>query len=62
VVPRYPGHVIDFTWPYEAVAIARLNVTNPYAVIGKRLLNLFPNIQGTRIFQAYVEVAESGNH
>ncbi len=54
------GLIVDFIWLYENAAIARLNGTDPDAVIGKRLLNLFPGIRGTRIFETYVEVAETG--
>lgn len=52
--------VVDFTWIYENPAIARLNGTDPEAVVGRRLLELFPGHRGTPLMQAYVQVAESG--
>ncbi len=54
------GRVVDFIWLYENLAIARLNGTNPGEIIGRRLLDLFPGYRGTRIFETYVKVAETG--
>ena len=54
------GRVVDFTWIYENAAIARLNGTDPGAVVGKRLLELFPGHRETPILRAYQKVAESG--
>jgi len=54
------GRVIDFTWVYENSAIARLNGTDPNAIEGMRLLELFPGHRGTAILDTYQEVAESG--
>ncbi len=54
------GAIIDFSWVYENQAIANINKTDPKEVIGKRLLDLFPSHQGTELFDAYVQVAESG--
>jgi PAS domain S-box-containing protein len=52
--------VIDFTWVYENAAIARLNGTDPEAVVGRRLLELFPGHRDTPLLRAYQQVAESG--
>jgi PAS domain S-box-containing protein len=52
--------VVDFTWVYENAAIARLNGTDSEAVVGRRLLELFPGHRGTPILRAYQQVAESG--
>jgi PAS domain S-box-containing protein len=54
------GKIVDFTWLYENDAIARLNGTDPKAVIGQRLLELFPGHQGTAFFKSYTQVAETG--
>jgi PAS domain S-box-containing protein len=54
------GQIVDFTWVYENAAIARMNGTNQTAVMGKRVLELFPNHTETPFYKAYVEVAESG--
>lgn len=54
------GLIVDFTWLYENTAIARLNGTDPDAVIGKNLLDLFSGLRKTRIFETFVEVAETG--
>jgi len=52
--------VVDFTWVYENATVARLNGTDPEAVVGKRLLELFPGHRGTAFLRAYQQVAESG--
>jgi len=52
--------VVDFTWIYENAAVARLNGTDPEAVVGRRLLELFPGHRGTPFLRAYQQVAESG--
>jgi PAS domain S-box-containing protein len=54
------AEIIDFTWVYENQAIARINGTDPQEVIGKRLLDLFPDHSGTAIFEAYIDVANLG--
>lgn len=52
--------IIDFTWVYENQAIALINQTDPHEIIGKRLLDLFPEHRGTIIFEAYKHVANTG--
>jgi diguanylate cyclase (GGDEF)-like protein/putative nucleotidyltransferase with HDIG domain len=54
------NRVVDFSWVYENIAIARLNGTDPALVVGKRFLDLFPNYRNTKIFQVYQQVAQSG--
>lgn len=54
------GDVIDFYWVYENEAIAAINGTDSRAVIGKRLLELFPSHRGSEVFDAYVLVAATG--
>jgi PAS domain S-box-containing protein len=54
------GRAVDFIWVYENAAIARLNGTDPEAVVGKRLLELFPGHRDTPILRAYQQVADSG--
>jgi PAS domain S-box-containing protein len=56
------GRVEDFTWVYENAMIARLNGTEPKAVVGRRLLELFPEHRGSKFMIAYQQVAESGEH
>jgi PAS domain S-box-containing protein len=56
------GKVVDFTWVYENQTIARINDTDPDKVIGKRLLDLFPSHLGTPLFEAYCQVAETGEN
>jgi len=51
------GEIIDFAWVYENQAIARINQTVPEKVIGKKLLDLFPDHSGTSVFEAYKHVA-----
>lgn len=54
------GRVVDFIWVYENATIARLNGTDPEAVVGKRLLELFPSHAGSHFLKAYQQVAETG--
>ena len=54
------GEIIDFTWVYENNTIARINGTDPEEVKGKRMLDLFPTHKGTSIFEAYINVSNSG--
>ena len=51
---------MDFTWVYENAAIARMNGTDPKVVVGRRLLELFPGHRGSSFFEAYQQVAETG--
>jgi len=54
------GQVVDFTWVYENAAIAELNGTDRDAVVGKRLLELFPGHRDTALMKSYIQVAQSG--
>jgi PAS domain S-box-containing protein len=54
------GNVVDFTWVYENDAIARLNGTDPHAVLGKSLLSLFPGHQDSQFFEMYIRTAVTG--
>lgn len=54
------GEIIDFTWIYENQAIANINQTDPQNIIGKRLLDLFPDHRGTIIFETYKHAANTG--
>lgn len=54
------GEIVDFTWVYENSAVARINSTNPGEIIGKRLLELFPNHKGTSVFESYLIAANTG--
>ena len=54
------GEIFDFTWVYENSAVARINSTNPGEIIGKRLLELFPNHKGTSVFESYLIAANTG--
>lgn len=54
------GEIVDFTWVYENLAIARINGTDPEEVKGKRLLDLFPTHEGTALWETYTDVADTG--
>ncbi|MGE4415207.1 MAG: PocR ligand-binding domain-containing protein [Bacteroidales bacterium] len=54
------GEIIDFTWVYENQAIALINQTDPQKIIGKRVLDIFPDHRETIIFEAYKHVANTG--
>jgi two-component system, cell cycle sensor histidine kinase and response regulator CckA len=56
------GQIVDFTWVFENAAIARMNGTEPEAVIGRRLLDLFPGHRDSQFLKVYQEVAESGEY
>jgi PAS domain S-box-containing protein len=53
------GHVFDFTYVYENAAIARLNGTDPAAVVGRRVLEVNPSHAQSPFHKAYQQVAES---
>ena len=54
------GEIVDFEWIYENETIAAINGTKPAEVSGKRLLDLFPEHAGTPLFDAYLQVAATG--
>jgi len=54
------AEIFDFVFVYENQAIARINKTDPDKVIGKRVLELFPAHSGTALFEAYKQVAMTG--
>jgi PAS domain S-box-containing protein len=54
------GRIVDFIWIYENAAVARLNGTDPEAIVGQRLLDRFPGHRDTPILRAYQQVAEIG--
>jgi PAS domain S-box-containing protein len=54
------GGIVDFTWVYENAANARMNGTDPKAVVGRRLLELFPGRRGSPFLEAYLQVAQTG--
>ena len=53
------GEAVDFIWVFENQSIAKINGTEPNAVIGKRLLELFPSHRGTKILDSYIHVANT---
>ncbi len=54
------GQIIDFAWVYQNLAIARINGTDPQKAVGRKLLDLFPEHKETAIYQAYIQVADTG--
>ncbi len=54
------AEIVDFVWKYENPAIARINGTDPKVVVGKQLLDLFPEQRGTFVFETYLHVANTG--
>jgi PAS domain S-box-containing protein len=59
-VSNEKAEIVDFTWVYENQTIARINGTDPQEVIGKRLLDIFPDHRGTSVFETYLHVANTG--
>ena len=54
------GDIIDFTWIYENQAVAQMNQTEPDKIFGKSVLELFPEHKESPIFEAYKQVANTG--
>jgi PAS domain S-box-containing protein len=54
------GEIIDFAFVYENKAIALINQTDHQQIVGKRLLELFPTHSGTSVYEAYIQVANTG--
>lgn len=55
------GIIVDFEWIYENEAIAKINNTDRDQIIGTRLLDVFPSHRDSEVFEAYVDVANTGN-
>lgn len=55
------GIIVDFEWIYENEAIAKINNTDRDQIIGMRLLEVFPSHRDSEVFEAYVDVANTGN-
>lgn len=55
------GIIVDFEWIYENEAIAKINNTDRDQIIGMRLLDVFPSHHDSEVFEAYVDVANTGN-
>jgi PAS domain-containing protein len=53
------GRVVDFTWVYENPTAARFTGQKPEALVGRRLLEVFPGPRRTELLKGYREVAES---
>jgi signal transduction histidine kinase/ActR/RegA family two-component response regulator len=54
------GWVVDFTWVYENAAAGLISGTDPNTVGGRRVLDLVPGFSDSPFFDAYRQVAESG--
>jgi signal transduction histidine kinase len=54
------GEIIDFTWTYANPAAARATRYEREALIGARLLAVFPGLAESGIFEEYKRVVETG--
>ena len=54
------NQIIDFIWVYQNAAVAKINGTDPQKVVGQSFLKLFPGQKGTKFWNAYIKVAETG--
>jgi PAS domain S-box-containing protein len=54
------GKVIDFAWVYENPAIGRMTGNDPKEVMGRKLLDVYPNLRVSSFFEAYRHVAQTG--
>ncbi len=54
------GRIVDFTFVYENAAIARINGTDPAAVVGRRISEFLPAHSQSPFHQAHAHVADTG--
>lgn len=54
------GKIIDFAWAYMNEPAERVAGVSPGALLGRRLLELYPGIKTEGLFEAYVRVVETG--
>ena len=54
------GRIVDFTFVYENAAIARINGTDPAAVLGRRLSEFLPAHSQSPFHEAHAHVADTG--
>jgi PAS domain S-box-containing protein len=54
------GRIVDFTFIYENAAIARINGTDPAAVVGRRLSEFLPAHSQSPFHEAHAHVADTG--
>ncbi len=54
------GRIVDFTFVYENAAIARINGTDPAAVVGRRLSEFLPAHSQSPFHEAHAHVADTG--
>ena len=54
------GRIVDFTFVYENAAIARINGTDPTAVVGRRLSEFLPAHSQSPFHEAHAHVADTG--
>ena len=54
------GRIVDFTFVYENAAIARMNGTDPAAVVGRRISEFLPAHSQSPFHEAHAHVADTG--
>ena len=54
------GRIVDFTFVYENAAIARINGTDPAAVVGRRVSEFMPAHSQSPFHEAHAHVADTG--
>jgi PAS domain S-box-containing protein len=54
------GNIIDFTWVYENPAVARMSGVDRRDVVGRRLLEVYPQHRSSSFFETSRHVAETG--
>jgi len=54
------GRIVDFTFVYENAAIARINGTDPAAVVGRHLSEFLPAHSQSPFHEAHAHVADTG--
>ncbi|MCU0544479.1 MAG: PAS domain S-box protein [Oscillatoriaceae cyanobacterium Prado104] len=54
------GKIADFEWEYVNPAAAKIQGRTPTELIGKRLLEVFPDLTNSDLFDSYARVAETG--
>ena len=54
------GRIVDFTFVYENAAIARINGTDPAAVVGRRVSEFLPAHSQSPFHEVHAHVADTG--
>ena len=57
---RDGSKIVDFEWEYVNPAAAKIQLSTPEELVGKRLLQVLPGHKDNSLFDSYVQVLETG--